>query len=95
MFSPIREGRSWSSYESGQRPLRRRPRVGALSGAAALAAVVGLALPAGALGSFRYEPAAGYTGSDSFSYTVSDGQGGWNVATVTITVKAAAAGGGA
>ena len=43
-------------------------------------------------GSFRYEPAAGYSGSDSFQYTVSDGHGGWNVGTVTLTVKAAAGG---
>ena len=41
-------------------------------------------------GSFHYDPAAGYTGSDSFQYTVSDGHGGWNVATVTLTVKAPA-----
>ena len=39
-------------------------------------------------GSFDYNPAAGYTGSDSFKYTVSDGHGGWNVGTVTITVHA-------
>jgi VCBS repeat-containing protein len=40
-------------------------------------------------GSFHYTPVAGYSGSDSFSYTVSDGHGGWNVATVSLTVKSA------
>ena len=39
-------------------------------------------------GSFRYTPDTGGSGSDSFSYTVSDGQGGWNVGTVSLTVKA-------
>jgi outer membrane protein OmpA-like peptidoglycan-associated protein len=34
----------------------------------------------------RYTPTAGYVGSDSFSYTISDGQGGSAQATVTITV---------
>ena len=29
-----------------------------------------------------YTPAAGYTGGDSFAYTVSDGNGGSGVATV-------------
>ena len=37
---------------------------------------------------FRYTPEAGFTGRDSFSYTVTDGHGGWNVGTVTITVEA-------
>ena len=35
----------------------------------------------------RYQPTAGYIGSDSFTYTVSDGQGGSATATVTITVS--------
>jgi hypothetical protein len=39
-------------------------------------------------GSFRYTPDTGGSGSDSFQYTVSDGQGGWNVGTVSLTVKA-------
>jgi VCBS repeat-containing protein len=39
-------------------------------------------------GSFRYTPNTGGSGSDSFTYTVSDGHGGWNVATVSLTVKA-------
>jgi hypothetical protein len=38
-------------------------------------------------GSFRYTPDTGASGSDSFSYTVSDGQGGWNVGTVSLTVS--------
>ncbi len=37
-------------------------------------------------GGILYTPAAGYTGSDSFSYTISDGRGGSATATVSITV---------
>ena len=37
-------------------------------------------------GSFNYSPAAGYAGSDSFTYSASDGQSTSAVATVTITV---------
>jgi hypothetical protein len=33
-----------------------------------------------------YTPGAGYTGGDSFTYIVSDGQGGTATATVTVTV---------
>lgn len=33
-----------------------------------------------------YTPNAGFTGTDSFSYTVSDGNGGSDTATVTVTV---------
>jgi hypothetical protein len=33
-----------------------------------------------------YVPADGYTGSDSFAYTITDGNGGTDTATVTITV---------
>jgi hypothetical protein len=35
-----------------------------------------------------YTPAAGYNGSDSFSYTVSDGHGGSATASVSVTVTA-------
>jgi uncharacterized protein len=59
MFSAIREGRSGSSDETGRRPLRRR-RLGALSGAAALVAVVALALPAGALAQVNFRDATNY-----------------------------------
>jgi len=33
-----------------------------------------------------YAPVAGFTGEDSFTYTVDDGHGGTNTATVTVTV---------
>ncbi len=38
-------------------------------------------------GSFRYTPASGFIGTDSFTYKASDGYGFSNVATVTITVN--------
>ena len=37
-------------------------------------------------GSFTYTPDAGWNGSDSFDYTVIDGNGGWATATVNVTV---------
>lgn len=37
-------------------------------------------------GTFTYVPAAGYSGADSFTYTVNDGNGGTATATVAITV---------
>ena len=36
-----------------------------------------------------YDPFTGYTGADTFTYTVSDGHGGTDTATVTITVTGA------
>ena len=36
----------------------------------------------------QYTPANGYTGTDSFQYTISDGHGGAATATVTVTVSA-------
>jgi large repetitive protein len=39
-------------------------------------------------GKILYTPTAGYAGSDSFSYTISDGHGGTSTATVTVTVTA-------
>ncbi|NOZ23105.1 MAG: choice-of-anchor D domain-containing protein, partial [Planctomycetes bacterium] len=41
-----------------------------------------------ASGQVRYTPTAGYSGSDSFSYTISDGNGGTDSATVSVTVTA-------
>jgi uncharacterized repeat protein (TIGR03803 family) len=38
-------------------------------------------------GSITYTPAAGFTGTDSFTYQVTDNQGGFATATVTVTVK--------
>ncbi|HET7843836.1 MAG TPA: Ig-like domain-containing protein [Xanthomonadales bacterium] len=38
--------------------------------------------------SIAYTPRAGFTGTDTFSYTVSDGRGGTATATVTVTVTA-------
>lgn len=43
-------------------------------------------LSLGADGSFSYQPAANYNGSDTFTYTVSDGKGGSNTGTARITV---------
>ena len=37
-------------------------------------------------GSIRYRPRGGFTGTDTFTYTVSDGKGGLDTATVTVTV---------
>ena len=39
-------------------------------------------------GSFTYTPNANFNGTDSFTYTASDGTADSNVATVTITVDA-------
>ncbi|GMG83951.1 hypothetical protein LNKW23_31650 [Paralimibaculum aggregatum] len=41
-------------------------------------------------GQVRYTPAAGFSGGVMFDYTVSDGMGGSDTATVTVTVAAAA-----
>ena len=40
-------------------------------------------------GTYTYTPDAGYFGPDGFDYTVSDGQGGTDSATVSITVTEA------
>ncbi|MFQ5535572.1 MAG: Ig-like domain-containing protein [Sphingomonadales bacterium] len=37
--------------------------------------------------SLRYTPNTGYLGSDSFTYTISDGNGGTDTATVSVTVE--------
>ncbi|SEK95277.1 conserved repeat domain-containing protein [Stigmatella aurantiaca] len=37
-------------------------------------------------GKVRYQPDPGFTGTDTFTYTVSDGKGGTDVVTVTVTV---------
>jgi len=37
-------------------------------------------------GTIAYAPAAGYSGADSFTYTISDGQGGSATTTVNVTV---------
>lgn len=41
-----------------------------------------------------YTPAGGFTGSDSFSYTISDGNGGTSEGNVTVTVTSSSTGGG-
>jgi VCBS repeat-containing protein len=43
-------------------------------------------------GSFTYTPAAGFNGTDSFSYRASDGTAQSNTATVTITISASGGG---
>ncbi len=40
-------------------------------------------------GAISYTPAAGYSGADSFSYTISDGRGGTASASVAVTVNPA------
>lgn len=42
----------------------------------------------------RYTPAAGFSGTETFSYTVSDNGGLTDTATVTVTVQARSSGGG-
>ena len=37
---------------------------------------------------FVYTPAAGFSGTDSFTYSITDGQGGFDTATVTVNVSA-------
>jgi uncharacterized repeat protein (TIGR01451 family) len=37
-------------------------------------------------GAFTYNPAPGFTGADTFTYTLSDGEGNQDTATVTVTV---------
>ena len=39
------------------------------------------------LGEIKYTPAENYTGTDSFTYTISDGNGGTATATVSVTVN--------
>ncbi|TNC74607.1 Ig-like domain-containing protein [Rubellimicrobium roseum] len=41
-------------------------------------------------GTLTYTPRAGFSGADSFTYTVSDGQGGTDTASVAVTVDPAA-----
>lgn len=38
-------------------------------------------------GAFTYNPAPGFTGVDTFTYTISDGEGNQDTATVTVTVS--------
>ncbi|HEX3393234.1 MAG TPA: Ig-like domain-containing protein [Acidimicrobiales bacterium] len=45
-------------------------------------------------GAFTYTPAAGFTGTDSFTYMAHDGTGGMTTGTVTITVGSGGGGGG-
>ena len=42
-------------------------------------------------GSYVYTPDAGFSGADSFEYTISDGNGGQDTATVSINVEASTA----
>ncbi len=38
--------------------------------------------------SVTYTPTGNWSGTDSFTYTISDGNGGTDIATVTVTVNA-------
>ncbi len=49
----------------------------------------GVAIIAGGGASITYRPGAGFAGQDTFSYTVSDGRGGSDTATVVLTVGVA------
>ena len=49
-------------------------------------------LTANADGSFSYQPDTTFVGTESFTYTISDGDGGFDTATVTIEVNEAAGG---
>lgn len=49
----------------------------------------GTALITGTGSALSYSPASGFSGSETFSYTVSDGNGGSDSANVTVTVAAA------
>ncbi len=75
--------------DGGQRQ-RARQRHGCRSGTT-LTATLGASPANGTVtlnadGSFTYTPAANFNGTDSFTYTASDGTAVSNVATVTITV---------
>ncbi|MGH1478753.1 MAG: Ig-like domain-containing protein, partial [Geminicoccales bacterium] len=37
-------------------------------------------------GTWTYDPDAGFSGSDSFSYQISDGQGGVDIVAISVTV---------
>ena len=43
--------------------------------------------------SVTYKPASGYTGSDSFTFKVSDGKADSNTATISITISSTSSGG--
>ena len=43
-------------------------------------------------GGIRYTPTTGYSGTDSFTYTISDGRGGSASATVIVTVSPSSVG---
>ena len=50
-------------------------------------AITGGTIAMNADGGFTFTPTAGYTGSTSFQYTVSDGNGGTSTATASLTVE--------
>ncbi len=55
----------------------------------------GTAVINGASDGLLYTPAPGFTGQETVSYTIGDGNGGFDSATVTVTVTAPVGGGGA
>lgn len=56
------------------------------SGSYAAKTAAGGSVQINADGTFSYSPAAGFSGTDSFNYTISDGNGGQAAATVTLEV---------
>lgn len=68
------------------------PDGGTLSVTAKLAATSGGSVDLHADGSFTYTPGSGWSGADSFSYTLLDGQGGSAIGSVSLAIGSALTG---
>ena len=64
------------------------PQAQALSLARVNAPGYGTAVPNGD-GTVTYTPQSGFSGTDAFTYVVTDGEFGWDLATVTVTISGA------